>query len=210
MRFSSVTAIVVLVIVGSTSSVYSQCAQSPASGYGQCSSCNNGCYGCNQCCNMPLLEGFCRGYRANVYWPAQYVPAARRSIHNVYDVMTNNGWRRQNLLGAYHFDADSNELTEAGKLKVQWILTQTPAHRRSVFVERGMGEAATAIRIASVQNWASDRSPAIASVDIQDTHIVAEGRSASTVDGIFTGFHANQKPPMLPPSSGTSNNSTSQ
>ena len=77
--------------------------------------------------NSPsLFEALHRGCQANQMWPSQYVPTARRSVLSAYDVMVNNGWRRQNLLGAYHFDPDSNQLTEAGKLKVKWILSQAP------------------------------------------------------------------------------------
>jgi len=149
------------------------------------------------------------GYHANVNWPAQYIPPARRSVHSVYDAMTNNGWRRQNLLGAYHFDPETNELTEAGKLKLQWILTQTPLHRRSVFVERGRDMSHTAVRVASVHRWTSNTSPAIDGVDVNDTHIVAEGRAAGTVDHIFTGFQTNQLAPVLPKCGGSGGGSDS-
>ena len=33
--------------------------------------------------------------------------------------------------------AETQELTRAGEMKVQWILTQMPARRRTVFVLRG-------------------------------------------------------------------------
>ena len=154
---------------------------------------------------MPLLEAFCMGYRANVQWPAQYVPAARRSVYSAYAAMTNNGWRRQNLLGGYHFDPETNELTQAGKLKVNWILTQTPQHRRSVFVERGATMEQTASRVASINNWAGNISPAVGPVEINDTHIVAEGHPAGSVDSIFVGFQTNQRPPVLPAVGGSSN-----
>ena len=131
-------------------------------------------------------------------------PAARRSVLGAYDVMVNNGWRRQNLLGAYHFNPETNELTEAGKLKVKWILTQTPHHRRSVFVERGLDQNDTAERVASVNTWASSMSPSIGIADVNDTHIVAEGHPAGTVDNIFVGFQTNQRVPALPAESTSS------
>jgi len=149
------------------------------------------------------------GCRTNQMWPSQYIPAARRSVLSAYEVMINNGWRRQNLLGAYHFNPGSNELTEAGKLKVKWILSQAPQHRRSIFVERGPDQSKTAARVASINNWASAMSPSVGIVDVNDTHIVAEGHPAGTVDHIFVGFQTNQPAPVLPAtglsSSGSSN-----
>lgn len=155
------------------------------------------------------LEAMGVGCQANQMWPSQYIPAARRSVLGVYEVMVNNGWRRQNLLGAYHFDPDTNELTEAGKLKVRWILSQNPLHRRSIFVERGLDLSNTAARVASINAWTSTMSPSVGVVDVNDTHIIAEGHPAGTVDHIFVGFQTNQRPPVLPASDSSSSSSGS-
>jgi len=156
-----------------------------------------------------IVEACSVGCQANQMWPSQYIPAARRSVLGAYEVMVNNGWRRQNLLGAYHFDPDSNELTDAGKLKVKWILTQTPHHRRSVFVERGFDLSHTAARVTSINTWVSRMSPTVGEVDVNDTHIMAEGHSAGTVDHIFVGFQANQRPPVLPAAGSSTSSSGS-
>lgn len=138
------------------------------------------------------------GYRMNVDWPRDYIPAARRGVCDTYTAMINNGWRRQNLIGDYHFEPDSNELTQAGQLKVHWILTQAPKGRRKVFVQRGNSLDQTGSRIAAVNEVAANFSPAIESPHVQDTHIVAEGTSASAVDRVFVGFQTNQPAPVLP------------
>jgi len=119
----------------------------------------------------------------------------------------NNGWRRQNLLGNYHFEEKSNELTRAGKLKVKWILTQAPYHRRSVFVERASDMSETASRVASIHEYATNMSPNVGTVQVNDTHIVAEGHPAGAVDSVFVGFRANQPPPVLPADTGSSSSS---
>lgn len=157
-----------------------------------------------QCHSPSLGEMFKSGYAANVIWPRQFVPAARRPIYETYAAMVNNGWRRQNLLGDYHFDPESNELTRAGEMKVQWILTQAPANRRSVFVQRAHNEQDTAMRISAVQGYSSQMSPAVGAVRVNDTHIVAEGHPAGAVDNMFIGFQANQPPPVLPADTGSS------
>ena len=151
-----------------------------------------------------LVEMFKSGYTANVIWPRQFVPAARRPVWDTYAVMVNNGWRRQNLLGDYHFNPETNELTRSGEMKVQWILTQAPAHRRSLYVQRAKNESETATRVAAVHEYSSQMSPAVGAVNVNDTHIVAEGHRASAVDNMFIGFQANQLPPVLPAESGSS------
>ena len=164
-----------------------------------------------QCSYHPSLCDLYRaGYCANVNWPRMYIPAARRSVCSTYNVMTNNGWRRQNLLGDYHFNEDTNELTQAGKLKVNWILSQAPPRRRSIYVQRGSDVEQTGSRIAAVQDFTSNMSPSVGAVDVNDTHIVAEGSSAGAVDNMFVGFQANQPPPVLSSENGSPGNASSQ
>ena len=156
-----------------------------------------------QCgCQPSLGQQFRAGYDANVQWPRHYIPPARRTVCATYAAMVNNGWRRQNLLGNYHFNQQTNQLTNAGKLKVNWILSQAPANRRNVFVQRGVEELETTARIASVHDYAGNMSPNVGQVNVNDTHIVAEGHSASSVDSVFVGYEANRLPPVLPASTG--------
>ncbi|MGI9427958.1 MAG: hypothetical protein ACR2NM_04830, partial [Bythopirellula sp.] len=124
------------------------------------------------------------------------------TVCQTYNAMINNGWRRQNLLGNYHFNEQTNELTDAGKLKVNWILSQAPLQRRSVFVQRAGEEVTTTARIAAVHDYAGNMSPSVGQVDVNDTHIVAEGHAASSVDNVFVGYEANRLPPVLPDPSG--------
>jgi hypothetical protein len=170
--------------------------------------CNNG--QCNKdYCNHGWLNTCDAVYHENCMWPNQYIPTARCAVNNAYVSMINNGWRRQNLLGQHHFEEGSNQLTSAGKLKTKWILTQAPQDRRMVFIERGVDQSETASRIAAVHSWASNQSPVLDPVQVNDTHIVSEGHTAGSVDHIFVGFQTNQPAPVLQPSAssaGVSNN----
>lgn len=160
------------------------------------------------CGSYTVCDYYKAGYHANVMWPRQFIPAARRGICETYAVMANNGWRRQNLLGDYHFEGESNKLTRAGEMKVNWILTQAPVHRRTIYVQRAASESQTSQRLASVENYGSTLSPTIAGVDVMDTHIVAEGHRASTVDSIFVGYQENRPAPVLPAATSSSSSST--
>jgi len=160
-------------------------------------------YAQQSCGYEPSLgQLFRAGYDANVQWPRQYIPPARSSVCQTYNAMINNGWRRQNLLGDYHFNKETNELTSAGKLKVNWIMSQAPVGRRSVFVQRAGEELNTTARLAAVHNYAGNMSPSVGQIEVNDTHIVAEGHRASSVDSVFVGYEANRMPPVLPASSG--------
>jgi len=79
-----------------------------------------------------------QGYHVNKQWPWPYVCPDRIAVREPFCIMVNNGWRRENLLGAHHFNPDSNQLTSAGQLRVQWIMTQAPPDHRNIFVERAL------------------------------------------------------------------------
>jgi hypothetical protein len=121
--------------------------------------------------------------------------------------MADNGWRRNNLLGKYHFAPENEELSDAGKAKVEWILTQAPPQRRTIFVERTSDAQRTADRVQAVQDLAANTSAGPA--DVQETHIRDEGHPAGAVDAVFTGFSTNQMPPVLPDSGGSSSSESS-
>ncbi len=175
-----------------------------------CSS-SNGQHGCRhqRCGDHPSpSEKFHAGYHANVHWPKIYIPPARSAVCQTYNAMVNNGWRRQNLLGDYHFNKETHELTNAGKLKVNWILSQAPMQRRNVFVQRAGEEVSTTARIAAVHDYAGKMSPSVGEIDVNDTHIVAEGHPAASVDSVFVGYENNRLPPVLPASTGTGGGGT--
>ncbi len=178
-----------LSMLASTASVQAQCSTCPHMG---------ACH--------PLTSTFCD----NVNWPRFYVPPARCAVNSTYAVMIANGWRRQNLLGDYHFEEGTNELTKAGKLKAKWVLTQAPQEQRTIYVQRGDNESTTASRIAAVHSWAANQSSVAEPVSVNDTHIVSEGHPAGAVDHVFVGFQANQPPPILPSPNGSGNSASAQ
>ncbi len=140
------------------------------------------------------------GYHRNICWPHPFNCPDRASATAPFATMTNNGWRRHNLLGQHHFEPDGSALNVAGQLKVRWILTQAPPHRRSIFVERDLETEVTDARIAAVDTYSQRVLIGDEQVDIQDTHLVSEGRSASIVDAINVRFQESMPPPILPAS----------
>jgi hypothetical protein len=139
-----------------------------------------------------------RGYHRNVAWPWPYMCPDRMAVRQPFEIMIENGWRRQNLLGPYHFNAAGTELTKAGELKVQWIMTQAPPDHRAVFVERSFEPSVTASRMGSVRDYASRISLDGQVPQVAETYIVSEGRPASVVDSINVRFQESAPPPVLP------------
>ena len=53
----------------------------------------------------------------------------------------------------------SGELTEAGRIKIRWILTEAPQHHRTIYVQKAADAEVTAARIDNVQQLAAQMQP---------------------------------------------------
>ena len=139
-----------------------------------------------------------RGYYANKMWPWPYQCADRAAVREPFCIMVNNGWRRQNLLGEHHFNPETNQLTTAGELRVQWILTQTPPDRRQIFVERTLSHTADAARLAVVRDYGTKVSMDGITPFVEETYLASEGRPAAVVDATNVKFMQAMPVPVLP------------
>ena len=126
--------------------------------------------------------------------------------------MVANGWQRQNMLGEYHFESGTGQLTEAGALKVRWILTAGPQQHRIVYVHRAGTDEETTARMAAVFRLASQTTPKDLP-SVLPTSISDQGWPADRVDLIGRKFQASTPPPRLPaatPGTTTAGNGGSQ
>jgi hypothetical protein len=139
-----------------------------------------------------------QGAKRNRIWPWPYVCADRVAVREPFSIMINNGWRRQNLLGPHHFNDKSEQLTSAGELRVQWIMSQAPEARRQIFIERDINPDVTAKRLVTARDYASRMAVNGAVPEITETHLASEGRPASVVDAMNVRFQESMPAPTLP------------
>ncbi len=140
-------------------------------------------------------------------WPAPFVADDRVAVRMPFSTMVANGWRRQNMLGEFHFEQGTGQLTEAGRIKVRWILTAGPEQHRLLYVHMADNDAETAARMVAVQQLASQISPTNIS-PVTATSISDEGWSANQVGTIERKYLGTQPSPRLPTSSSSSGGSS--
>jgi uncharacterized membrane protein YgcG len=131
-------------------------------------------------------------------WPAPFVAEDRVAVRTPFSTMVANGWRRQNMLGDFHFEQGTGQLTEAGRLKVRWILTTGPEQHRLIYVHAADNDQETSARIVAVEQLASQISPTNLP-PVQATSIADDGWSASQVDAIERKYSGSQPSPRLSP-----------
>ncbi len=144
-----------------------------------------------------FARGVCTDFKRNNCWPQPFVLADRVAARAPLELMVQAGWQRQNLIGDYHFDKQTGQLTEAGQLKVKWIADETPRAHRMIFVSRGESAKATAARINAVQNTAAQVAGYGNLPPIVESSYTAHGWPASRVDAIGRKFEASMPEPKL-------------
>ena len=149
-----------------------------------------------------------RGRQRNNAWPEPFATADKEAAVAPINLMIVKGWQRQNLLGEHHFEADKSALSQAGQLKLRWILTQVPPEHRIVYVERGLTEEATAARIDIVQQATTTM---VAKGDLPQvvaSNMISRGWPAAQVDSVGRKYTETTPSPRLPtfsPTTGGSN-----
>jgi hypothetical protein len=138
-------------------------------------------------------------FHRNNAWPEPFVSIDERAQAAPFEKMAEKGWLRQNTIGHHHFDRATQQLTEAGELKLRWILTKAPADRRVVAVVRGYSDEATTVRLDSVQQTATRMVPRGPLPEVRLTDIEPRGWSADEIDAIGIRAKEAMPDPVLPP-----------
>jgi hypothetical protein len=158
------------------------------------------------CCGF--FNDIARDIKRRQCWPAPFDACDRAATRAPFVSMVSNGWRRQNMLGDAHFDPATGELTEAGRIKLRWILTTAPQQHRVVYVHVGQTDEDTTSRFASVQQQASRITPNNPA-PILPTTIVEDGWPATQVDAISRKYlESTPVPRLAPPTSSSAGGSS--
>lgn len=135
--------------------------------------------------------------KRNNCWPEPFIYPDRAAVREPLVIMVQNGWRRQNMLGDHHFDGSGSKLTAAGRLKVNWVLTEAPEQHRTIYVHRAETPEKTAARIAAVQEVAAAILPAGQHLAVMESSVSPAGWPAERVDAIGRKFQSSIPEPRL-------------
>lgn len=151
----------------------------------------------NGCALLWPVRSIARDFARRNCWPEPFIEPDRQAVREPFGLMVANGWERQNLLGDQYFVSGTPQLTEAARLKIQWIMMEAPQQHRVIYVHRALNPQDTQARIDSVRTFAmqlgtGDVPP------IQETSISSQGWPAERVDIISRKFNSSMPAPKLP------------
>lgn len=134
----------------------------------------------------------------NIRWPEQYLPADRIATRAPFAAMIANGWRAQNTISTYHFNEETGELNDTGRLKVRSVLFETPAEWRTLYVLRADRAELTSARLKSVQDYAAKLAQDEPVPPVLMTTVEPRGMRGDVADRVGRQFIENAPAPVLP------------
>jgi hypothetical protein len=140
--------------------------------------------------------------KRNNFWPEPFVYADRQAAREPFVAMVSNGWQRQNTLGDHHFDEQTGALTEAGRLKVLWILNEAPEQHRNIFVHRAATSQETLVRMQAVEQLVVHAVSSGPLPPVFETSRPEDLSPAERVDTVWKKFIQGTPEPKLPSSMG--------
>ncbi|HEY4759778.1 MAG TPA: hypothetical protein VIH42_04285 [Thermoguttaceae bacterium] len=145
-----------------------------------------------------FINSVARDTKRRNCWPNPFVCPDRQVTRMPLAIMVENGWRRQNMLGDFHFEKKTGKLTEAGQLKIRWIIYEAPAQHRSIFVHIGQTNEETDARLESTQEYVASLVPHDEMPPIMQTTISDSGSPADRVEMIDRKYQSSMPAPRLP------------
>lgn len=94
-------------------------------------------------------------YHTAHYWPDPYRWQDRASVRTYWAAQAASGWTTNTTLYDQHFDPETQELNDAGRVHLKWILLYAPPQRRIPWVQAGDSPQISQTRLASVQSEAT-------------------------------------------------------
>jgi hypothetical protein len=163
------------------------------------------------------LSGICAGGQAQDYrhrwqqdfwrnncWPQPFQATDRELTRAPLIAMTAAGWRQNNTLSDHFFNVEDQSINQAGELKLRWIVTQAPPHRRTVFVLRGPTQDSTNARVVAVQRVVEKFALDGPRPDVLITTIIPPGASGDYFDQVDRQLKQSIPAPRLPEMQSTS------
>jgi hypothetical protein len=130
-----------------------------------------------------FLSCMARDTKRRHCWPEPFVYPDREVVRQTLSIQVSAGWERQNLMSEFHFSPDGKQLTEAGRMRLQWIMSEVPDPHRQVFVHRADTPQETAVRMQTVRQFVAHSGYGSNTPVLESTR-TDDGCAASRIDAV--------------------------
>ena len=102
---------------------------------------------------MGRKQTLSHAYHTAHYWPHPYDCQDRMDVSNLLEAQASSGWVTATTLHDYHFNGDTQDLTEAGQTHLIWVMNSVPAQYRTVYVSQGVTAEMGQLRMAQAEKF---------------------------------------------------------
>lgn len=101
-------------------------------------------------------QTFSHAFHTAHYWPYPYNCQDQADVHNLLDAQTGSGWALATTLHDYHFDTDTQQLTDAGRSHVLWVMNSVPPQYRTLYISQGTTSEMGQLRVAQAEKFMTE------------------------------------------------------
>ena len=76
-------------------------------------------------------------YHYSHYWPYPHNLEDQSSVRQLLDNQSASGWVGATTLHDYHFNSETQQLTDGGRSQLLWVAQSVPAQHRTVYIAMG-------------------------------------------------------------------------
>jgi len=95
-------------------------------------------------------------YHYTHYWPYPHNCEDEAYTRNIIEMQASNGWVSATTLHDYHFNAETQQLTDGGRSHLLWISTSVPVQYRTVYVAQGRSAETAQMRMDMCDQYLRD------------------------------------------------------
>jgi hypothetical protein len=176
-----------------------------------CDSCRTGAWGGSDGRIKSNVAHLCeyhrRVYRRNRVWPKPFDCADRQLYFAMWEPMFDSGFRCNCVFTDNHFDAETNELNDAGKAKIAGIFRNAPKGHKVALVQNAGDANDLDARLRHLESTIDTWYGTDSFSEIALTDKFLPGFSASRVETLMQLSGETTPPPVIPVASGTGSTS---
>jgi len=148
-----------------------------------------------------------RDFARNQAWPKPFKCADRQLYFSIWEPMLERGFRTNCLLTDRHFDADTNNLNQAGIAKVAGIYKNAPTAQKVALVQNLGNQAVVDARLNSLRSTIDQWYGSGAFTEVAATEIFPTQFSGARVHALQTLSSDETPVPAIPVATGTGSTS---
>ncbi len=134
----------------------------------------------------------------NEAWPQPFSCQDREIYYQIFNQQMAHGLQVAHTLTSDYFDAETNELNNAGQTRVAWIMQNAPANHKQIYIYEDQTGPTMQQRMQNVRDLVDRWYGHMGSAQIAATQLRPNQIPASYQETYLEAYNTNQQAPVIP------------